>query len=152
MHSTPLKRSISKKQEAEMTEKDDIAFRLKLIREKLGLKQKDFAEKLNVSGPTLSDLEKGKYKPRYELFYHISKEYNVNLNYLLFGEGEMFVSPAGEIAGRIEKLAEENGEVKKFLWFFDRSKIFRFRILSYFNAILIDEKESIEKEIKVSKK
>ena len=135
-----------------MTQEKDIAFRLKFIREKLGLKQKDFAKKLNVSGPTLSDLEKGKYKPGHELFYNISKDFNVNLYYLLFGEGEMFVSPAGEIAGKIERLAEENGEVKKFLWYFERSKIFRFRILSYFNAILIDEKGSIEKEIQAGQK
>ena len=135
-----------------MTGKNDIAYRLKLIREKLGLTQKVFAEKLNVSGPTLSDLEKGKYKPNHELFYNISKEYNVNLYYLLFGEGDMFNSPSGETAERIEKLAEENSEVKKFLRYFERSKIFRFRILSYFNAILIDDKESIEKEIQAVKK
>lgn len=135
-----------------MTEKNDIASRLKLIREQLGLKQKDFAEKLNISGPTLSDLEKGKYKPGHELYYNISKEYNVNLYYLLFGDGEMFASPAGETAERIEKLAEENSEVRKFLRYFERSKIFRFRILSYFNAVLIDDKESIEKEIQAGEK
>jgi hypothetical protein len=67
------------------------------------------------------------HKPGHELFYNISKKYNVNIYYLLFSEGEMFSTPAGETAKRIEKLSEENGEVKKFLRYFDRSKIFRFR-------------------------
>jgi hypothetical protein len=39
----------------------------------------------------------------------------------------MFSTPAGETAERIEKLAEENGEVKKILRYFERSKIFCLR-------------------------
>jgi transcriptional regulator with XRE-family HTH domain len=114
----------------------------------LGFKQKDFAKKLNVSGPTLSDVEKGKYKPSYDLIYNISKEFNVNLYYLLFGEGEMFGKNKEEIgSGLINEFSDSN-EISKFNWYFEKSKVLRFRILSYFNKLLIEERNVIEEEIK----
>ncbi|MCK4762514.1 MAG: helix-turn-helix transcriptional regulator [Candidatus Aminicenantes bacterium] len=106
---------------------------------------------MKVSGPTLSELEKGKYKPGHDLFYNISKEFNVNLNFLLFGEGEMFLDPIKETASRLESFAVNNEEVRKFLHYFEKSKILQFRILSHFNTILIEEQPIIEKEIEGKK-
>ena len=74
----------------------------------------DFARVLDALGHPYITLESMTilYKAGHELFYNISKKYNVNIYYLLFGEGEMFSTPVGETAGRIGKLAEENGKVK----------------------------------------
>ncbi|MCK4762513.1 MAG: helix-turn-helix transcriptional regulator [Candidatus Aminicenantes bacterium] len=131
-----------------MTEEKGIAYRLKFIREALGLKQKDFAEKLKISGPTLSEIENGKYNPGYDTFYNISKVFNVNLYYLLFGEGEMFTDPIKESISRVESFAIHDEEVKNFLWYFEKSKIFQFRILSFFKEYLVLNQETLEKEIK----
>ncbi|MCX6581484.1 MAG: helix-turn-helix transcriptional regulator [Candidatus Aminicenantes bacterium] len=61
-----------------------IAFgrRLKDIRRKLIIPQKDFAEKLQMSGSFLSEVEKGKAKPGYEFLKSLILKFNINLIYL----------------------------------------------------------------------
>jgi DNA-binding XRE family transcriptional regulator len=131
-----------------MPDENDISCRIKIIRKIWGFKQKDFAEKLKVSGATLSDVEKGKYKPSHDLIFNISKQFNVNLNYLLFGEGEMFVKGDVEIVTRLDNMFSESDEIKKFNWYFEKSKVLRFRILSFFNKLLVEDRDVIEGEIK----
>jgi transcriptional regulator with XRE-family HTH domain len=76
-----------------MPEENVFAERLKLTRETLKLKQKEFAARLNISAASYSEIESGKYKPNYEFIYNLAKEFNVNLYYLLFGKGDMFLEP-----------------------------------------------------------
>jgi len=42
----------------------------------------------------------------------------------------------------------DNEETRKSNWYFEKSKVLRFRILSYFNKLLIEENDVIEEEIK----
>lgn len=133
-----------------MPNENDISCRIKLIRKKLDFKQKDFAAKLKVSGATLSDVEKGKYKPSHDLITNMANEFNVNLYYLLFGEGEMFGKSGGKSGAESNPIFTDNDEIRKFNWYFEKSKVLRFRILSYFNKLLIEEHEVIEEEIKVN--
>ena len=114
----------------------------------MGFKQKDFAKRLNVSGATLSDVEKGKYKPSHDLIYNTANEFNVNLYYLLFGEGKMFGNGDVETGAESNPILTDNDEIKKFNWYFEKSKVLRFRILSYFNKLLIEENDVINEEIK----
>ena len=53
--------------------------RIRQIRKSLNLKGKEFAPRLNISGPSLSELEKGKYYPNFEVLTNICREFNVNL-------------------------------------------------------------------------
>ena len=131
-----------------MPDDNDISCRIKLLREKLGFKQKDFAKRLNVSGATLSDVEKGKYKPSHDLIYNTANEFNINLYYLLFGEGEMFGKSGEETGAESNPTFTDNDEIRKFNWYFEKSKVLRFRMLSYFNKLLIEERDVIEEEIR----
>ncbi|MCP5050425.1 MAG: helix-turn-helix transcriptional regulator, partial [bacterium] len=67
-----------------------IARRLKDIREALKMKQVDFAKRLGVSPAGLSEMEKGRYKPNIDVAMILVAEFNVNLYYLVMGEGGMF--------------------------------------------------------------
>ncbi len=65
--------------------------RIQALREALRLTQRDFAASLGISSPYVSNLEsKPLKKPAPILFYKIAVKYNVNLNYLMLGKGEMF--------------------------------------------------------------
>ncbi len=130
-----------------MAKSSDFSDRVKLIRKTLGFKQKDFAKKLKISGPSLSEIEKGKYKPGHDFFVNISKEFNVNLYYLFFGKGEMFLDPTSDYSTRAENFAVNNEDVRKFLWYFGKSRIVQYLILGHFRSILSNEKAAIEKEI-----
>ena len=122
--------------------------RIRQIRKALNLKGKEFAPRLNISGPSLSDLEKGKYYPNFEFLINISREFNVNLDYLIFGEGDMFMSPGSRTDfGLLKELINSSGIVSKFITYFERSGIMRFFLLSKFKEKIILEKEIIDKEI-----
>lgn len=63
--------------------------RLKLLRKKLDLTQTEFAKTLGISQNFLSAIEHGESKISTELCLSLSK-INVNLNWLIAGEGQMF--------------------------------------------------------------
>jgi len=130
-----------------MTAKNEIGNRIKEIRNALKLKQKEFSEKLDVSPPSLSEIETGKYNPSMDFVIKLAKNHNVNLCYLLLGEGEMFVDPNLSLFSSIEKFAVNIDDVKEFLYYFQRSHIIQYYILNQFQAKMITEKDVIEKDI-----
>ncbi len=126
----------------------DIASRVTEVRQALKLKQKEFAGRLKISGPSLSEIEKGKYKPNHDFLYNASTEFNINLYYLLFGEGEMFLDPAGFVTGRADDFPMDNEDVRTFFYYFKRSRMVQYYILAYFRGLLLREKDIIENDLK----
>ena len=129
-----------------------IASRIRAIRESLNLTQKQLAQRLNVSGPTLSEFENGKHPPNFDFIYNIYKEFHVNLYYLLYGEGDMFEERGGPLSLRLDRLCKQNPDICRLLEYFEKSSIVRYYLLSQFNAKMLLEKELIEKEIQASNK
>ena len=130
--------------------KDDETFgsRLRKIRQNLNLKQKEFAAGLGISSPALSEIENGKYKPGHDFIYNIVKSYKVNLYYLIFGEGEMFLEPLSIGAG----LSRHSGikpEMKRFIWYFERSPIVQYFILGQFRRYINEERDAIERDVNI---
>ena len=65
--------------------------RLKELMKKLGLTQEKFARGIGVSQPTISDwINKPNVNPSIESLTKISNAFNINLNWLLTGEGSMY--------------------------------------------------------------
>ena len=65
--------------------------RLKELRYKLGLSQREFAEKLGIHYMTLSRYESGKYSLSDRFITKLKETFKVNPRWLLTGEGEMFL-------------------------------------------------------------
>lgn len=63
---------------------------LKKIRLELKISAQKFADSLNVSRGSIVQYETGKRKPSYEFMESLHKVYNVNLNWFVSGQGEMF--------------------------------------------------------------
>jgi len=69
----------------------DVKERLRELMNMLHMKQYQFGESINISGPTISDwLKKPNVNPSLESLIRISEVHNVNLHWLLLGEGPMF--------------------------------------------------------------
>lgn len=117
--------------------------RVKAIRKHLGLTQKKFSEKLNITHQAISDIEKGSSKPGYEFFFNITNSYNVDLDFLLNGTGDMFKSAERKKFPMIE----DNEYIQEFFKFFFKSQFFRVRILGEARKVLIKEREIIEMEL-----
>ena len=58
------------------------SYNIKKLRNNLKLTQKDFAEKIQVTAPTLNAYEKGTKKPTYDTLIKISKEFSISLDEL----------------------------------------------------------------------
>jgi transcriptional regulator with XRE-family HTH domain len=141
------RRNLREKERNEMKKEDKIGNRIRLIRKKLKLRQKEFAEELEIGVTTLSEIENNNYYPNYRLIKNLSARFNVNLYHLFFGEGEMFTDSTSAFLGSTESFAVNIEEVRQFLFYFERSPIVQYLILGNFRSILRKEKEIIEKEV-----
>jgi len=128
---------------------NSIAGRIRAIREELKLTQKELSQRLNISGPSLSEFENGKNHPNFDFIYNIYREFGVSLYYLLYGEGEMFEERGGPLSKRLEKLAKENEDVGHLLYYFEKSSVIRYFLLSQFKTKMLMEGDIIEKEITI---
>ncbi len=131
-----------------MTEKSEIAGRIKAIRKELKLTQAEFADKLKLSTSSISEMEAGNYKPTYQFFYHVGKELGVNLYYLLYGEGEM-ISDGIRITDyfSLDNLVVDKGEFIKMLEYCNLSPIVQYSMMGQFRRILQADGETIQQEI-----
>jgi transcriptional regulator with XRE-family HTH domain len=67
------------------------SYRIKTLRTNLGLSQESFGAKLNIPGHQISKYERGEITPASSALLKLNEAYNVNLNWLLTGTGEMFI-------------------------------------------------------------
>lgn len=74
--------------------------RIQRIIQELGIKRVDFAKKIKLSAPYISELCSGKTAPSDRTIADICREFDVNEYWLRTGEGEMFIqkSPGVEIS------------------------------------------------------
>lgn len=65
--------------------------RLKQIRQVLGLSQDELGSVLGISKQFYSNIENNRTKLNNDKLVLLCTDYNVNINYLLVGKGEMFI-------------------------------------------------------------
>ena len=69
---------------------------LKKLRKKMGLSVAKMADKLAMSASTLTAYEREERTPSWQLFTQLYLNANVNLNWFVSGEGQMFNAPKFE--------------------------------------------------------
>jgi transcriptional regulator with XRE-family HTH domain len=123
--------------------------RIRKVRNHLKLNQTVFAKNLGISVTNVSESETGKSSPGYDFFSRMSTVYNVNLNYLFTGKGEMFMDAAEHSTVEVTspEYDKENVDVQKFLDYFFKSKIVQYQVLAYFLKLLGSDREQIDKEL-----
>ncbi len=73
-----------------------IADRIKQIREAKKLSQKQFADTMETALTRISEYERDKVKPSSEILTKLAEIHNVNINWLLTGNGNMFLDQKSE--------------------------------------------------------
>lgn len=127
--------------------KKEVGSRIRNIRKTLKLNQKEFGKRLTISDASLSEIETGKFKPGFDVLMNLVTEFNVNLYYVFFGKGEMFLDPTVSLSGRIEEFAVNVNHVRKFLYHFERSPFIQYAVLTQFREMLIKNKEIISQDL-----
>lgn len=73
-----------------------IGERLQKARKTLKLSQEDISTQIGISYRAYSSYEREDRKPSIEFLEKLVVQYNLNLNWLIAGKGEMFISPEYE--------------------------------------------------------
>ncbi|MCI5580568.1 MAG: helix-turn-helix domain-containing protein [Phocaeicola plebeius] len=86
--------------------------RIYSIMQKEGLTNAEFADKIGISTSSLSHIFSGRNKPSLDVVMRIQKAYpSINLNWLLYGEGDMNQALPSQPAGiQLVSQAPENPE------------------------------------------
>lgn len=71
--------------------------RIKEVRTKLNVSQQDFANRVFISQTLLGEIELGNRKATGKTLQLISTEFNVNKEWILSGEGDMFTAPPPDL-------------------------------------------------------
>lgn len=64
---------------------------LRKIRKELDISAQKMADKLGVSQGSIAQYEAGKREPNYNFISRLNEVFNVNLNWFVSGQGEMFI-------------------------------------------------------------
>lgn len=100
--------------------------RIKELRKKLNISQKEFGEKIGVTDTSISKIEKGERNPSEQTIKSICREFNVSIMWLKEGLGDMFTNLPETL---LDELADEYNLsdiqikiVKKFLELNDKER------------------------------
>lgn len=91
--------------------------RIKEIRTKLNLSVAKLADKIGIPARTITGYERGERTPSMEFLASLSTVLNVNANWFVTGEGEIFNPPKfeqvqNELALEVRKILREEGLIK----------------------------------------
>lgn len=110
--------------------------RLRMIRKKMALNQEAFGDKINLSRSHIASLENGSRNLTDRIISDICREFNVNEDWLRYGQGEMFIQPdefsLDEYAKKSNLSELELDIVKGYM---DLDDDVRKNILSHFKSI-----------------
>jgi transcriptional regulator with XRE-family HTH domain len=143
---------MSKKKELEKMDPTEelinFGHRLKQTRQELKMLQKDFALRLGVPGNFLKELENGKTSPGFELLRKLYTTYNINLHYLIDGEGEAFMKDDLSTPPQTDEQKTEKDLTKSLMYYLEVAPKVRNFLLAQFSEYLEKHDEQVEKEVK----
>jgi len=117
-----------------------IGARLRTARETLGLTIEKIHQETGFSKSLISEAENGIKKPSSRYLFALVERFKVNINYILTGKGDMFMS-GWELTG---DFGADKEKVIDLLYHIERIEMVRYEILGFFlrykneNAHLID--------------
>ena len=85
---------------------EKIGIKISSRRRELGITQSQLAEKTNISNTHLSNIERGKKAPSFELFIDICEELNINPDYFI--SGKVYPNLDEELIEKIKRCSDEN--------------------------------------------
>ena len=115
---------------------DGINIRMKDLRKTLNLTQQEFAGKLGVARNNIAGYETNTRNPSDAVIALICREFNVNKDWLLTGEGDMFIK-----MDRADMLMKWAGSVLR-----DEDESFKIRFINMLMNMTEDEWSLLEKK------
>lgn len=125
--------------------------RLKTARKTLKLTMDDMRDISGYSKSLISSAENGLKKPSVVYLFTLLDKFNVNINYILCGEGKMFLEPdqPGKEKKELEQiplkdLMKTDENLRQLVYMIDRVDMVRYAVLSFFIQYKTENKRMIE--------
>jgi transcriptional regulator with XRE-family HTH domain len=128
-----------------------IGQRIKAVRERLRLSQREMAACLHTSASYLSEIESGKANPGPVFFLDLSGVYNVSIEFIFHGEGEMFYDPGTKLPRNELKDIKDIDSLEKLFWLMNQSSMFRNTVLGYAARFYLENEALIKKSFREDK-
>lgn len=132
--------------------------RVREIRTMLQLSQKKMAELLGISHNYISDIETGKANPGPEFFFKLFRVFNVDLNYVFMGTGDMFYREEAK-AREIQCLplkafdfTEDLESIEQVAWLMVNSTYFKNMILGTASRMILTDEILVRESIRRTQK
>jgi len=119
--------------------------RLKHFRNSQKITISELSAKTGLSKGMISETETGKNKPSPNLLLALLNIYGLNLNWLLTGEGDMFVQePEGHPAEK-KNYGELNDEIYELLWHLEHTLVVKLAVVGFFLEYIHQNEDIIKK-------
>jgi transcriptional regulator with XRE-family HTH domain len=135
--------------------KDDlkaIGERVTQVRKALRIAQKEIAAAIEMAPSYLSEIESGKANPGPGFFLRLSRQYNVSIEYLFHGRGEMFYDSKQNIIEKEFSLDEEVDSIDHLLWLMKQSPLIKNSIFCYASKFVAENEDFIRRSLAKAKK
>lgn len=128
-----------------------IGSRIKLIRKKLFLQQKDVAAAIGVSSSHLSEVESGKSSANADFILKLSVRYNVSVEYIFHGRGEIFYRDESKLTDDPFDFNGAVNSIADFNWLIKHSSYVRISAMAFVSKLLLTEEAEIKRSITKTK-
>jgi len=119
--------------------------RLKYFRNTRNITISELSAKTGLSKGMISETETGKNKPSPNLMLALLNIYNLNLNWLLTGEGEMFLTGTEELHPEKKNFGELNDEIHDLLWHLEHTMVVKLAVVGFFLEYMHQNEDIIKK-------
>jgi transcriptional regulator with XRE-family HTH domain len=123
----------------------EIAKRLKIVRTTLNLTIEKMHQTTGFSKSLISEAENGVKKPSSIYLFALLEKFNVNINYIFLGEGDMFLNDGAGTNNFLGKRDPDN--LKELLYYMKNVDIVKYNVLSFFCEYKINNKELIRSSL-----
>jgi transcriptional regulator with XRE-family HTH domain len=122
-----------------------VGARLKEVRTAINLSLEKIANQTGFSRSLISEAENGKKKPSSLYLYSLHLLYGVNINYILSGNGDLFIHRP-DTPGKAKNDTDE--EMQELIHLMKHVKFVKFAMLSHFVDFKIRNKDVIKEHLK----
>jgi len=112
----------------------EIGKRLKIVRVNLGLSIEKISKVTGFSKSLISEAENGRKKPSSVYLFGLLDQFKVNVNYILTGNGQMFLDQSSSM----------DEEVRELFYMLENVNLVKYAVLGFFIEYKIRNKDVIK--------
>lgn len=131
--------------------KKKIGTKIRKVRESLGLTQVQMVENFNIGRANYSRIEKGEIFPNAEILHTLKTEFNVSLDWLISGEGQMYPPKKKDLKKELG-LGKCGREMDELIYLIANIPMVKHAVLGHFLEYKMKNVDLIKKLLKESGK